>query len=109
MNLQNTLSKKVKQAISQLYNTSLETVEFQATRKEFDGDITIVVFPMLRLVKGNPIEIGNAIGTYLVESISEIKSYNVVKGFLNLVLSDAYFLNFFNEVSDFSKFGIINW
>ena len=108
MNLQNTLSKKVKQAISQLYNTSLETVEFQATRKEFDGDITIVVFPMLRLVKGNPIEIGNAIGTYLVESISEIKSYNVVKGFLNLVLSDAYFLNFFNEVSDFSKFGIIN-
>jgi arginyl-tRNA synthetase len=108
MNLQNTLSKKVKQAISQLYNTSLETVEFQATRKEFDGDITIVVFPMLRLVKGNPVEIGNAIGTYLVESISEIKSYNVVKGFLNLVLSDAYFLNFFNEVSDFSKFGIIN-
>ena len=108
MNLQNTLSKKVKQAISQLYNTSLETVEFQATRKEFDGDITIVVFPMLRLVKGNPIEIGNAIGTYLVESIIEIKSYNVVKGFLNLVLSDAYFLNFFNEVSDFSKFGIIN-
>ena len=108
MNLQNTLSKKVKQAISQLYNTSLETVEFQATRKEFDGDITIVVFPMLRLVKGNPIEIGNAIGAYLVESVSEIKSYNVVKGFLNLVLSDAYFLNFFNEVSDFSKFGIIN-
>ena len=107
MNLQNTLSKKVKQAISQLYNTSLETVEFQATRKEFDGDITIVVFPMLRLVKGNPIEIGNAIGAYLVESVSEIKSYNVVKGFLNLVLSDAYFLNFFNEVSDFSKFGII--
>ena len=108
MNLQNTLSKKVKQAISQLYNTSLETVEFQATRKEFDGDITIVVFPMLRLVKGNPIEIGNAIGTYLVESISEIKSYNVVKGFLNLVLSDAYFLNFFNEVSDFSKFLLQN-
>ena len=108
MNLQNTLSKKVKQAISQLYNASLETVEFQATRKEFDGDITIVVFPMLRLVKGNPVEIGNAIGAYLVESVSEIKSYNVVKGFLNLVLSDAYFLNFFNEVSDFSKFGIIN-
>jgi len=108
MNLQNTLSKKVKQAISQLYNASLETVEFQATRKEFDGDITIVVFPMLRLVKGNPVEIGNAIGAYLVENVSQVKSYNVVKGFLNLVLSDAYFLNFFNEVSDFSKFGTIN-
>ena len=107
MNLQNILSKKVKQAIRQLYNTSLETIEFQVTRKEFDGDITIVIFPMLGLVKANPVEIGNAIGAYLVESISEIKSYNVVKGFLNLVLSDAYFLNFFNEVSDFSKFGTI--
>ena len=107
MNLQNILSKKVKQAIRQLYNTSLETVEFQVTRKEFDGDITIVIFPMLGLVKANPVEIGNAIGAYLVESISEIKSYNVVKGFLNLVLSDAYFLNFFNEVLDFSKFGTI--
>ena len=107
MNLQNTLSKKVKQAVSQLYNASLETLEFQATRKEFEGDITIVVFPMLRLVKGNPIEIGDAIGVYLVENVSQIKSYNVVKGFLNLVLSDAYFLNFFNEVSDFSKFGTI--
>jgi len=58
MNLQNTLSKKVKQAISQLYNTSLETVEFQSTRKEFEGDITVVVFPMLRVVKGNPVQIG---------------------------------------------------
>ena len=53
MNLQNTLSEKVKQAISQLYNASLESVEFQSTRKEFEGDITVVVFPMLRVVKGN--------------------------------------------------------
>ena len=48
MNLQNTLSKKVKQAISQLYNTSLETVEFQATRKDFEGDVTMVVFPLVK-------------------------------------------------------------
>ena len=105
MNLQNTLSEKVKQAISQLYNTSLESVEFQSTRKEFEGDITVVVFPMLRVVKGNPVQIGEAIGEYLVANVDVVIRFNVVKGFLNLVFSDAYFVDFFNSVSDFSNFG----
>jgi len=105
MTLQNNITEKVKLAISQLYNASLDTVEFQATRKEFEGDITIVVFPMLRVVKGNPVQIGEAIGTYLVENIEDVQNFNVVKGFLNLVLSDAYFISFFNSVSDFSSFG----
>ena len=105
MNLQNTLSEKVKQAISQLYNTSLERVEFQSTRKEFEGDITVVVFPMLRVVKGNPVQIGEAIGEYLVANVDVVIRFNVVKGFLNLVFSDAYFVDFFNSVSDFSNFG----
>ena len=105
MNLQNTLSEKVKQAISQLYNTSLERVEFQSTRKEFEGDITVVVFPMLRVVKGNPVQIGEAIGEYLLANVDVVIRFNVVKGFLNLVFSDAYFVDFFNSVSDFSNFG----
>tara|TARA_B110000444_G_scaffold240883_1_gene256670 strand:+ start:8614 stop:10383 length:1770 start_codon:yes stop_codon:yes gene_type:complete len=105
MNLQNTLSEKVKQAISQLYNTSLQSVEFQSTRKEFEGDITVVVFPMLRVVKGNPVQIGEAIGEYLVANVDVVIRFNVVKGFLNLVFSDTYFLDFFNSVSDFSNFG----
>ena len=105
MNLQNTLSEKVKQAISQLYNTSLQSVEFQSTRKEFEGDITVVVFPMLRVVKGNPVQIGEAIGEYLVANVDVVIRFNVVKGFLNLVFSDTYFVDFFNSVSDFSNFG----
>ena len=105
MNLQNTLSEKVKQAISQLYNASLESVEFQSTRKEFEGDITVVVFPMLRVVKGNPVQIGEAIGEYLVANVNVVIRFNVVKGFLNLVFSDTYFVDFFNSVSDFSNFG----
>jgi len=105
MNLQNTLSEKVKQAISQFYNASLESVEFQSTRKEFEGDITVVVFPMLRVVKGNPVQIGEAIGEYLVANVDVVIRFNVVKGFLNLVFSDTYFLDFFNSVSDFSNFG----
>jgi len=105
MTLQETLEIQIKKAIHQLYHANLETVEFQATRKEFEGDITVVVFPMLRVVKGNPVQIGEAIGEYLVKEVEEITKFNVVKGFLNLVLSDAYFIDFFNGVENFSEFG----
>jgi len=105
MTLQQTLEIEIKKAIQQLYSATLETVEFQTTRKEFEGDITVVVFPMLRVVKGNPVQIGEAIGNYLVENVDEIIKFNVVKGFLNLVISDSYFLHFFNEVGDFSNYG----
>ena len=105
MTLQATLEIHIKKAISQLYKVDLESVEFQATRKEFEGDITVVVFPMLRFVKGNPLQIGQYIGEFLIANVEEVIRFNVVKGFLNLVLSDAYFLNFFKETSDYSKFG----
>jgi len=105
MTLQATLEIQIKKAISQLYKADLESVEFQATRKEFEGDITVVVFPMLRFVKGNPVQIGQSIGEFLIANVEEVIRFNVVKGFLNVVLSDAYFLNFFKETSDYSKFG----
>ena len=105
MTLQATLEIQIKKAISQLYKADLESVEFQATRKEFEGDITVVVFPMLRFVKGNPVQIGQSIGEFLIANVEEVIRFNVVKGFLNLVFSDAYFLNFFKETSDYSKFG----
>jgi len=105
MTLQQTLEKEIKKSVDQLYDTQLETVEFQPTRKDFEGDITVVVFPMLRVLKGNPVQIGEAIGNFLVENVEEVSKFNVVKGFLNLVLSDAYYLKFFNSVSDFSDFG----
>ena len=105
MQLQEVLSAEIKKAVTSIFDANLETVEFQATRKDFEGDITVVVFPMLRVVKGNPVQIGEAIGSYLVENVTEVSKFNVVKGFLNIVLSDAYYLKFFNNVSDFSSFG----
>ena len=105
MTLQEKLEIQIKKAVSQLYQADLESVEFQATRKEFEGDITVVVFPMLRVVKGNPVQIGQSIGEYLAENVEEVIRFNVVKGFLNVVFSDTYFLNFFNETSDFSNYG----
>ena len=107
MSIQNTISFHVKEAFKTLYNLELETVEFQATRKEFEGDITIVTFPMLRVIKINPAQLGNDLGDYLVDKVDEVKGFNVVKGFLNIEIADAFFLNFFNEIKDDEAYGFV--
>ncbi|WP_452226312.1 arginine--tRNA ligase [Lacinutrix cladophorae] len=107
MSLQDTLTNHIKQAINSIYKVALETVEFQATRKEFAGDITVVVFPMLRVIKGNPIQIGEAIGNYLVENVANVKAFNVVKGFLNVEIEDGYYKDFFNSIKTNTTFGFV--
>jgi arginyl-tRNA synthetase len=107
MNLQETLSHNVKQAVKAVFDAELQSVEFQATRKEFAGDITVVVFPMLRVVKGNPVQIGEQIGQYLVGHVDEVKGFNVVKGFLNIEIEDSYYINFFNNIKDLPQYGFI--
>jgi len=109
MSIQETIEKQVKNAIKQVYKITLEQVEFQPTRKDFEGDITLVTFPMLRQIKTNPVQLGQAIGDYLVENVPEVVRFNVVQGFLNIVLSDRYFLSVFNEIKsrkDFGRLGI---
>ena len=105
MSLQNTLEAKVKQAVSSIFNAELPSVEFQATRKDFEGDITVVVFPMLRVVKGNPVQIGTQIGEYLKEHVQEVTDFNVVKGFLNIVIADAFYTETFSEILTQSQYG----
>jgi len=107
MILQETISKQVQAALKELYNVDFKSIELQATRKEFEGDITVVVFPMLRVVKGNPVQIGNAIGDYLLEHLDDVVSFNVVKGFLNLVIADQYYLNFFSSIKEEENYGIV--
>ncbi len=105
MELHKVLEQKVQEAVKSIFNADLPTVEFQPTRKDFEGDITVVVFPMLRVVKGNPVQIGNQIGEYLVEHVSEVSKFNVVKGFLNLVIADSYYLDFFNAIMADATYG----
>ncbi|MBU2939419.1 arginine--tRNA ligase [Lacinutrix sp. C3R15] len=107
MSLQSTLSNTIKQAVTSIYNVTLETIEFQATRKEFAGDITVVVFPMLRVIKGNPMQIGEAIGNYLVEHVEDVTAFNVVKGFLNIEISDSYYVDFFNSIKTNATYGFV--
>ena len=107
MSLQHILTPSIAKAIQDLFEVSVDKVEFQATRKEFEGDITMVIFPLLKLVKSNPVELGNKIGNYLVENVPEVARFNVVSGFLNIVISDSYYLNFFNGIKDDVKYGFV--
>lgn len=107
MSLQETINYQVKQAVLENYKVDISTVEFQATRKEFAGDITVVIFPMLRYVKGNPLQMGEAIGNYLVDNVDEVKGFNVVKGFLNIEIDDNYYINFFNSIKDDNNYGFV--
>ncbi|MDP3313505.1 arginine--tRNA ligase [Lutibacter sp.] len=100
------LEQAVKDGFKNKYNVSIDSVEFQATRKEFEGDITIVIFAFLRHIKGNPVEIGTNLGTYLKENVVEVTDFNVVKGFLNLVISDSYFLQNFHSIYTTNSYGI---
>ncbi len=105
--MQKKLEKAVKKWFIETNEIVVENVEFQATRKDFEGDVTIVVFALLRYIKGNPIEIGNKIGQYLKDNVNEVSDFNVIKGFLNIVISDNYFIEQFNEVLDIENFGIV--
>ena len=107
MQLQKTLSKNVKDAFDKLFNVRVENIEFQPTKKEFEGDITIVIFPFVKLLKQTPKDIAEKLGTSLEKQDCVVK-YNVVSGFLNLVISDDYYLDFFESIKSNEKHGFIS-
>lgn len=105
MALSQILTSHIEKAVQALFGIAVEKTELQATRREFEGDITMVIFPLLKVVKGNPAELGNRIGQYLVEHSEIVERFNVVSGFLNIVIADEYYINFLNEVKDNKRFG----
>ncbi|MBK0370798.1 arginine--tRNA ligase [Flavobacterium agrisoli] len=107
MSLAQILTPSIQKAIQVLFDVNVEKIEFQTTRKEFEGDVTMVIFPLLKVIKSNPVELGNKIGAYLVENVAEVSRFNVVSGFLNIVISDSYYLDFFNSIKDNSTFGYV--
>ena len=105
MSLQEILLENTQKAIAEHYGQSIENIEIQLTRKEFEGDYTIVLFPLLKLIKAKPEQIGEVLGVYLTEHVAEVTAYNVVKGFLNLSIADSYFLSFFGEIAAQERYG----
>ena len=99
------LSPLIANYIATNHQVDIEQFEFQHTRKEFDGDITLVVFSLLRYIKANPVALGKAIGEYLVKKAAHVTAFNVVKGFLNLSIEDRFYAQQLKEIQSTSNFG----
>lgn len=109
MKIERNLITATVQAVKNLYNQDLpeNQVNLQDTRPEFEGQVTIVVFPVVRFSKKSPEATANDLGEYLVEHVEEVISFNVIKGFLNLSISKQYFIDLLNTELLDPEFGII--
>jgi arginyl-tRNA synthetase len=95
------LKEKVKEAVKIIYNSEVkdDLIQIQETRKDFKGDFTLVVFPLLRFSKNTPEKTGETIGKYLTENFPAVSGFNVIKGFLNLEISDTWWVEYFRKLS----------
>jgi len=107
MNPEQLISQKVKEAIVSLYGVDpeLSLIQTQATRKEFEGDITAVMFPLLKISKKSPEQTGEDIGNFIRTNCPDVENYNVVKGFLNIKLSWKYWFSVFSVIASTEDFG----
>lgn len=109
MSIEALLQEKIKEAIKSLYGQDVneKQVQLQQTRKDFVGDFTCVVFPFLRISKKKPEETAVDLGEYIQANVKEISGYNVIKGFLNLEIDAAYWVDFFNSAYPNPDFGFV--
>ena len=107
LHLESVLKQKISEAVNSLYtlNTTPEEVLLQETRPEFEGDATLVAFPYIKISKKSPEETGKQIGDYLTQHCDIVTGYNIVKGFLNIVISNTYWESFFSTNAANTSFG----
>ena len=103
------IQKKAAEAIKSLYGAEVgsSSLQVQVTRKEFEGDYTLVVFPLLRITHASPENTGNAIGEWMKSNVSEIAGYNSVKGYLNILFSPLYWNELFTDIAKDDTFGVL--
>lgn len=109
MNIEQHIVTATIAAVKQLYDQDIpeNQINLQDTRTEFEGQITIVVFPVVRFSKKSPEATANDLGEYLVANVPDITAFNVIKGFLNLTVADSYWINLFNNELLNPSFGSI--
>ena len=106
MNIENLISQIARQAVENLYGpVDASALQIQKTRKEFEGDYTLVTFPLLKLSHKSPEVTANEIGARIVADNPQIAAFNVIKGFLNLSLSPAFWIDRFGEIAADVSFG----
>jgi len=108
MNIELLIKQDVCKALKSLYDAEIDvnSIQIQLTRKEFEGDLTVVVFPYTKLSKKGPDQTASDLGEFLINNVEEVSKYNVVKGFLNLVISTSYWINVLKTVNGDDNFGI---
>lgn len=109
MTIEEVIKKGVADALQVLYGleTDPETVALDPTRKEFEGDVTLVVFPYLKASHKAPQVTAEEIGQWLKDNVPAVEKYNVVKGFLNIVISQHYWLDVFQAIASDPEFGLV--
>ena len=106
-NLEGSLSKIVSNFLEKEYKILIDDFEFQLTKKDFEGDLTLVLFPIAKKINLNPQEFGDKLGSHLVNINQNIRKFNIVSGFLNLVITDSFYIEFIESIIDDSKYGHI--
>lgn len=101
------LKQEIEKCLAELYSATEQSIQFQKTRKDFEGDITLVVFPLLRASKKGPEQTAEEIGNYLKEKVKEVSDFNVVKGFLNLEIKQEYWYNQFITAYNTDDYGVV--
>ncbi|NND94338.1 MAG: arginine--tRNA ligase [Flavobacteriales bacterium] len=105
MNLLKTLDSKSKEILRTDYDLDIAELQWQKTRKDFDGEVTLVTFPLTRALKKSPEEIGSLLGEKLSSLCAEVHAFNVVKGFLNIEMTDAFWIDYLNSIRRDSEYG----
>ncbi|NDW10857.1 arginine--tRNA ligase [Dysgonomonas sp. 520] len=109
MKIETKLQENVIEAIKEIYGQDIDAkqAELQKTRKEFEGHFTLVVFPFLKISKKNPEQTAQEIGEWLKKNSDEVTEYNVIKGFLNLVVKTSVWLDLLTQINSEEQYGII--
>ena len=107
MNLYNILKDQISKFILLKFDLDFNDIEIQTTKKDFNGDITVVIFPLLKLLRKSPIEIGNEIGLFLVKESKYVDNYNLIQGFLNLSINNKFYIEFLNQIIEDKNYGIL--
>ncbi len=105
MEITTVLKSELSKYLKLKYDIDFKNFEIQQTRKDFEGDLTVVIFPLLKYLKQNPVNLGNELGTFILNNSSLFTGFNVIQGFLNLTVSTTYYLDFLNKCLNNDKYG----
>ena len=106
MSAEHILNNSIETALKQLFSITDKSLSFQKTRKEFEGDFTLVTFPFIKEAKTSPEKLGQDLGEFILKNNPQISAYNVVKGFLNISLSNTFWLDYFNTIKNLKTIGL---